>query len=166
MESFEIEIPRFHLIGYSMGGRLALMYAAKHPEQIASLTLLSAHPGLKTEGEKRERAKIDDDWAKLIFELPIDEFLSRWYHQPLFSRYKPDIEMRKRQNIEALAASLVHYSLAKQPRFEVDQVLVGERDEKFKALFKNPLIIPEAGHVIHLENPRAVAEEIQKRIPL
>lgn len=166
MESFEIEILRFHLIGYSMGGRLALMYAAQHPDQVASLTLMSAHPGLKTEEEKKKKRENDAAWAKLILELPIDEFLLRWYHQPLFHRFKPDLKMRKQQNTPDLAASLMHYSLAKQPRYEIDQVLVGERDWKFRHLFKNPIVIPHAGHPVHLENPQAVAEEIRKRIAL
>src|SRR5689334_17350674 len=37
------EFPPFHLVGYSMGGRLALQFAAKYPEKINKLTLLSAH---------------------------------------------------------------------------------------------------------------------------
>jgi 2-succinyl-6-hydroxy-2,4-cyclohexadiene-1-carboxylate synthase len=166
METFEIDVPRFHLIGYSMGGRIAMMYAKKCPEQIASLTLLSAHPGLKTEAEKEKRRESDAAWAKNLFELPIDEFLIRWYHQPLFHRFKPDLSMRRKQNREALAASLLHYSLANQPRFEIDRVLVGERDLKFRTLFKNPVVIPQAGHPVHLENPKAVAEELKRRISL
>ena len=166
MEIFDIDIPRFHLIGYSMGGRIAMMYAAKHPEQIASLTLMSAHPGLKTDEEREKRRENDAAWAQLLFELPIDEFLLRWYHQPLFHRFKPDLSMRRKQNPEALAASLMHYSLAKQPHFEIDRVLVGERDMKFRTLFKNPIVIPNAGHPVHLENPIAVVEEIKKRISL
>lgn len=164
METFDIDIPRFHLIGYSMGGRQALMYAAKHPEQIETLTLMSTHPGLKTEEERQKRLKNDAKWAKLIFELPIDEFLLRWYHQPLFRNFKPDLSMRRKQNTAALATVLVHYSLAKQPRFEIDGVLVGARDKKFRALFKHPVLIPNSGHAVHLENPQIVAQIIQRRV--
>ncbi len=166
MESFEIGVPRFHLIGYSMGGRLAMMYAAKHREQVASLILMSTHPGLQTEQERESRRKNDAEWAKLIFELPIDEFLFRWYNQPLFHGFKPDLEMRKKQNVEALAKSLIHYSLAGQPRFESEGILVGEWDEKFKNVCKNPVVIPRAGHAVHLENPLAVANTIIQRIRL
>lgn len=162
VEDFTIDIPRFHLIGYSMGGRLAMSYAFKHPEQIESITLMSAHPGLKSEEEKKERLKKDQEWANLLFELPIDEFLIRWYNQPLFKPFKPDLTMRKQQNIPHLAAALMHYSLGKQMRFEIDGVLVGERDEKFRALYKNPILIPNACHMVHLENPEAVAQIIQK----
>jgi len=137
-----------------------MYYAANHPEQIESLTIMSAHPGLKTKEEKKERLKSDQEWANLLLELPIDEFLIRWYNQPLFKPFKPDLVMRKQQNTPHLAAALMHYSLGKQQRFEIDGVLVGERDEKFRALYKNPVLIPNSGHMVHLENPKAVARTI------
>lgn len=166
MKEFDIDIPHFHLVGYSMGGRIAMAYAAKHPEQIASLTLMSSHPGLKSEEEKQKRLASDQEWAKLLLELPIDEFLLRWYNQPIFKTFKPDLAMRKKQNVSGLASALIHYSLAKQPHYEIDHVLIGEKDEKFLALYKNPVIIPNAGHMVHLENPQAVAEIIRKRADL
>ncbi len=163
MEDFTIDIPRFHLVGYSMGGRIAMACAAKHPEQIVSLILLSAHPGLKSDEEKQKRMASDREWAKLLLELPIDEFLLRWYNQPIFKPFKPDLSMRRHQNIPGLAAALMQYSLAKQPFHEIDGVLVGERDKKFRALYKDPIVIPNAGHMIHLENPKAVAQAMQQR---
>ncbi len=164
MEEFLIDLPRFHLIGYSLGGRIALQYAQKHPEQIASLTLLSTHKGLLTNEEKEARWKSDLAWAHLLKELPIDEFLARWYDQPLFKPFKPDFEMRKHQNSEPLSQALLHFSLAKQPRYEIDRVLVGERDTKFRALYSNPIVIKGASHMIHLENPKQTADEIVKKV--
>ncbi len=163
-ETFEIDIDRFHLIGYSMGGRLAMAYAAKNPYRIASLTIASAHPGLTDEAEKQKRLESDARWAKILLELPIDEFLKRWYDQPLFQFYKPDLSMRKKQNVQDLAKALMHYSLGRQPRFDLDNVLVGEWDAKFRALYINPILIPSSGHVVHLENPKAVAAAIEKRV--
>lgn len=166
VEEFTVDIPRFHLIGYSMGGRIAMAYADKHPEQIASLTIMSAHPGLSSDEEKKKRLVSDREWTKLLFELSIDEFLIRWYNQPLFKSFKPDLSMRRQQNIPALAAALMHYSLGQQNHFTIDDVLVGERDEKFRTLYKNPILIPNAGHVVHLENPMAVAQIIQRKISI
>lgn len=141
-----------------------MAYAQKHPEQVASLTVMSAHPGLKSEKEKEERLKRDSEWAQLLFMLPIDEFLARWYNQSIFKPFQPDLTMRKRQNIPDLAAAFLYFSLAKQPFYEIDEVLVGERDEKFRALYKNPVLIPDAGHMVHLENPAFVAKIIEKRV--
>lgn len=165
-EEIKIDIPRFHLVGYSMGGRIAMGYAAKHPEQIASLTIMSAHPGLKTQEEKQKRLQTDTEWAKLLLELPIDEFLLRWYDQSIFKNFRPDFTMRNKQNISALAAALIHYSLANQSRYEIDHVIVGERDDKFRELYKNPILIPNAGHIVHLENPQKVAKIIRTRTSL
>lgn len=157
---FTIPIPNYHLVGYSMGGRIALQKFAK---KALSLTLLSVHPGLKTEEEKEKRLKSDKEWANLLLKLPIDEFLLRWYDQPVFKPFKPDLKMRREQNVQDLAKALLEFSLAKQSYFEIDQGLIGEFDQKFLSLYKNPIVIPEAGHMVHLENPKAVAKMIEKR---
>ncbi len=167
-EKFDIDCcaERFILVGYSMGGRLAMRFAAENPERIKSLILISSHPGLNSDEEKKQRLISDAEWAKLLLELPIDEFLRRWYDQPLFHPFKPNLSERRMQNKEALAAALLQFSLAKQPRYDTDGalILVGERDRKFRSLYKDPTVIPNAGHMVHLENPKAVAEEIKKRM--
>lgn len=157
---FKIEIPLFHLIGYSMGGRIALHYAKKHPEQIASLTLLSTHPGLEQNEEKQKRLEKDEEWARKLQTLPIHTFLKLWYAQPLFAPFCPDLTTRAQQNPQLLAKASLHYSLAKQTRYNIQRMIVGERDTKFRALISNPIVIPESGHAVHLENPKAVANAI------
>jgi 2-succinyl-6-hydroxy-2,4-cyclohexadiene-1-carboxylate synthase len=154
---FDIDLPRFHLVAYSMGGRMALSLPK---EKILSLTLLSVHPGLKT--GHGERWESDLAWAKLLLELPIDEFLHRWYDQPLFKPFKPDFSMRRNHDPKELAKTLLHYSLAKQKYTPLSGVLVGERDTKFRALHPDGIVIPNAGHAIHLENPKAVADAIHR----
>lgn len=159
-EEIQIDIPYFHLIGYSMGGRIAASYAKQYPEQIASLTLMSAHPGLKSEEEREARRKNEERWIQLLFELPIDDFLLQWYDQPTFKLFRPDLSMRKQQSILGLAAAMCHYSLTKQPYCEMKNVLVGERDMKFRALHKKGIVVPHAGHMVHLENPSFVAAQL------
>jgi 2-succinyl-6-hydroxy-2,4-cyclohexadiene-1-carboxylate synthase len=164
--TLNLSFPKFHLVGYSMGGRLALQYARKFPEKIASLTILSAHPGLHTCDEKKSRLEIDKKWATKLLKLPIDEFLAQWYDQPLFQSFKPDFSMRRNHNPKALAAALLHYSLGAQDFYQPKEALylVGEKDEKYRSIYKSATIIPNAGHVVHLENPKAVAEVIEQRI--
>ena len=163
-EEVEIELPYFHLIGYSLGGRIAMGYAKKHPEKIASLQIISAHPGLKTKEEKKKRLIHDQKWADLLLEVSIDEFLMRWYDQPIFRPFAPDLSMRKKQNIAALRSALLHFSLGKQERFQIAQAYVGERDLKFLSLYPNPIVIPNSGHMVHLENPKALADQLQRRL--
>lgn len=153
-----IDLPEFHLVGYSMGARLGRKLSA------LSHTLLSVHPGLKTEEEKQMRMQSDLAWAKLLRELPIDQFLERWYHQPIFQSFVPDLTMRKKQNKDELAKALIEFSLAKQTYQEVEGALIGEHDEKFRALHANPVLVPDSAHAVHLENPRFVAAHIARRI--
>jgi 2-succinyl-6-hydroxy-2,4-cyclohexadiene-1-carboxylate synthase len=160
---FDIDVSHCHIVGYSMGGRIALQYLA---EKALSLTLLSVHPGLEDEEEKKKRILSDTKWAELLLRVPIDEFLTAWYDQTIFKPFKPDFSLRKDQNIQGLASALLRFSLAKQKRFEIEEVLVGERDAKFLSLYKRPIVIPNAGHMIHFENPKAVAEIIKQRVKL
>src|SRR3981081_168130 len=48
-----LDIGRSHLVGYSLGGRLALWLAAHHPDRLLSLVTIGAHAGF--EGEVRRR---------------------------------------------------------------------------------------------------------------
>lgn len=158
--------PPFHLIGYSMGGRLAMGFASRYPNRIAALILLSAHTGLP-ENERSERLKIDQTWAQALLELPIDEFLNRWYDQPIFKTLdqKRMRTMRRQQNVSSLAKALVHYSLGRQPIYDPKgYFLVGELDAKFRDHYRdrNPLVIAQAGHAIHLEKPADVAHHMER----
>lgn len=158
---WEMPLPKAHLVGYSLGGRIAAMFAQKHPERVLSLTLLSTHPGLITKEEKRERLKSDETWAELLCKEPMEKFLEKWYAQPLFASWKPDFERRKKHSPKELAKTLLHYSLSKQKRIEMKGVLVGEWDTKFRALHPDGILIEKAGHQVHLENPQAVANVIR-----
>jgi len=159
-ETFEFTppAPKFHLIGYSMGGRLAMRYALQYPERIATLILASTHPGLRSQKERDERIAHDAKWAK---RLACDDFFSAWYAQPLFAGFRP--HTARSQNREALAKALLHYSLGRQPLLHVQKALhiVGEKDEKFRALHRQALVIEGAGHMVHLEKPKEFAKIIE-----
>ena len=40
-------IGEVHIVGYSLGGRVALTFASLFPQRVASLSVLSAHPGIR-----------------------------------------------------------------------------------------------------------------------
>ena len=54
------------LVGYSMGARMALHVALRHPTMVAQLVLISGTPGLVTEAERTARRKSDNDLAERI----------------------------------------------------------------------------------------------------
>lgn len=145
------------LVGYSMGGRIALSLK----ETARSLVIISAHLGLKTEKEKEERKLIDQMWSRKLLTLPFEQFLSEWYAQPIFSSLPRDlIKSRMNQNPQNLSQVLLQMSLANQPHCEAlpcpALFLHGEHDSKYKELYGALSLeatvrqIAGCGHAAHL----------------
>ncbi len=154
------------VIGYSMGGRIALQLQ----EKFRAVVAISAHPGLKSQEERDLRAQTDAAWCEKLRTLPFSEFLSEWYAQPIFKQIFP----RKKQDPHVLARMLEQMSLAKQPLIEQFHrptlFIHGEEDLKYQQLYCKlpPTVIvrsvPNCGHAVHLENPVACAEHINEVI--
>lgn len=164
-----------NLVGYSMGGRLALYMALKYPEVIKRCALESASPGLKTEAEQLTRQKHDESLAQELLSTNFSNFLEKWYNQPLFKSLKalPTFselfEKRLKNSPEALAVVLqkmgtgVQPALWKELKNAINPILalVGEKDSKFVNIGKemsehSALIhaqcVANTGHLIHVEN--------------
>lgn len=145
------------LMGYSMGGRVALQLALRFPSLLNRLVLISATAGLKTDAERVARRQSDAHLAAQLaaFEQatdPIGEmeaFLAKWYALPLFSSLADHppllarlIDQKKYNAPSALAASLAHFGTGEQaplwdclPDLSLPSLmLVGERDGKYTAL--------------------------------
>jgi len=155
----------FHLVGYSLGGRLALRYAQTH--SVLSLTLISAHLGLPSDSERQARATEERLWLNKLGTLPIDEFVRQWYDQPLFKTLSKDVcKMRtQNQNQVQLAHALQAFALSKQPCYPLpsnSKLICGEHDTTYRNHYaKYPhTVIPDAGHAVHLENP----EELHRHL--
>jgi 2-succinyl-6-hydroxy-2,4-cyclohexadiene-1-carboxylate synthase len=166
----------FHLLGYSMGGRTALSYTMLYPEQVSTLILESASPGIEDVEEQRQRQKSDEILAKRIKELGVLLFVDYWQDIPLFGSQKrlPSHVQRKlrseriSQTKDGLALSLLAMGTGSQVSLwsslrNLDMpvlLLVGELDPKFVAINKkmqsklksgNLIICEDAGHAIHVE---------------
>jgi 2-succinyl-6-hydroxy-2,4-cyclohexadiene-1-carboxylate synthase len=74
-----------HLLGYSMGGRLALTIAVHYPDKVKSLILESATAGLKTESERQERIQSDNALADKIEANGMEWFAEYWGNLPLWA---------------------------------------------------------------------------------
>lgn len=73
----------FVLLGYSMGGRLALNYAIERPERVKRLILVGVNPGIEDDSERELRRRSDEDLAESIIRDGVRTFLERWQSQPL-----------------------------------------------------------------------------------
>jgi 2-succinyl-6-hydroxy-2,4-cyclohexadiene-1-carboxylate synthase len=173
------------LIGYSMGGRLALHFAAAHPGRVRRLVLESSSPGLEIESERAERRAADEELAARIESEGIEWFVDHWESQPMFEarrRLDPGVWLRRRNlrlrnDPKSLAAALRGLGTGALPslwdrleRLDLPTLLVvGERDAKFAATAERMARamprariarIPGAGHTVHLEAPSAWLEAV------
>ena len=168
-----------HLLGYSMGGRLALFMAVTAPERVRSLVLESSSPGLDTEEGRAARRQRDSALADSIEREGIPAFVGKWEKLPLFASQNSLREsirhalrqQRLRNRAPGLANSLRGMGTGRQPSLwgRLDQlnapvlILAGAQDEKFAAIGRRMAkllpdarleVVPEAGHTIHLEQPQ------------
>lgn len=169
-----------HLIGYSAGGRLALILKALFPKTLDYTIVLSGHPGIADPEERAIRLQQDQDLAKRLRALPIQEFIDLWYAQAIFAslRKKESLfhavtKKRLLQNPIALSFFLETFStgLFSPPKLYPNTLFLhGDEDLKYQALYR---ILPSfvtvqcvrgSGHVLPLENPRGCADAIMRFI--
>lgn len=183
----QLRLDKFSLLGYSMGGRIALSYAIMYPERIEKLLLESASPGLRTSEERTERCQKDNMLADKIEMNGIPSFVEAWENIPLFESQKrlpksvqEVIRIERLAQCEAgLAGSLRGIGTGMQSSnwpflegLDVPVLLItGSIDEKFckiatemLALFKNAqhVTVNDVGHAIHVENPAEFATIVKK----
>ncbi|MDM8529743.1 2-succinyl-6-hydroxy-2,4-cyclohexadiene-1-carboxylate synthase [Anaerolineales bacterium HSG25] len=170
-------LPSVTLVGYSMGGRIALHIACHYPERIARLVLENANPGLNDEIARQQRVEWDQARAKELIELGLESFLERWYDMPLFDSLhrRPELltrlkQSRRHNDARWLAKIISDLSPGRQislweqlPCLSLPVLLVGGAlDSKYVDILtriqsKLPRaelkIIANAGHNVHLEQP-------------
>ena len=172
----KLELDKVDVLGYSMGGRLALTFAILFPDMVRKLVLESASPGLETEKERNDRRIKDAELANLIKEKGIESFIDYWESIPLFSTMKElpletRMEIRRqrlRNSHDGLANSLNGMGTGSQPSWwrELGEInspvllLSGDQDEKFCGIAKRMTekiknakwtVIRDSGHAIHVE---------------
>lgn len=136
------------VIGYSMGGRLALRYALERP--VSGLILVSSGPGIVDETVRSQRRAADVALAESILELGTESFIDGWLKNPLFSgleKRDPIWRAVDRQNrllspAQGLADALVAFGQGVQPYLgdRIDELVIptlivaGAEDAKYAAI--------------------------------
>lgn len=173
----EYHAPQIHLVGYSLGGRVALAFAVRHPEKILSLTLESANPGILDGTERSRRLTEDTARAESILKDGMSAFVDKWYRMPLFASLtsQPDKlsaikEAASRNDVQWMAKVIRELSPGLQtplwdslPNLSFPVLLMaGSEDKKYVQVIQKmaeriqnsrSAIVPNAGHNIHVEQP-------------
>ena len=170
---------RFTLVGYSMGGRIALQLALAAPERVERLVLVSTTAGISDAADRELRLERDLALASEIETSSIAEFADSWLAGPLFCGDRAEVNAAARSEIEkntpvGLARALRGLSVGlMEPVWarlgEVDMpttVIAGEHDRQYVALAEQLsqsiqssqlMIIPAAGHAIPRNAPGELA---------
>jgi len=180
-----LAVDRCHVLGYSMGGRVALHLALAVPERVWTLVLVGASPGIPDPAERAARVKQDEALAAYIEQAGIAAFVERWEQLPLFATQKRLPEavraairaQRLRNRPEGLANSLRGMGAGAQVPL-VDRLhevampcllMAGELDEKYRRLVgemaermprAETAIVAGAGHAVHVEQPEAFLQRV------
>lgn len=97
----QLKLDTFTLVGYSMGGRVALSYAVRYPSRIEHLLLESASPGLVEEQQRTTRKQADDTLAEKILANGIESFVNKWENIPLFASQKNFLQKYSRKSVQS-----------------------------------------------------------------
>lgn len=179
-----IAIRRCYLVGYSLGGRVALYLTLNFSNYFRRTVLESASPGLETQTERDLRRDRDRKLAQELEEdFPL--FLTKWYNQPLFASlqnypgFEQLIQQRLNNTPSRLVKSLAYLGTGNQPSLweklaqnsVPTRLLVGELDQKFIAINTAMVhrgktmelaVVNRSGHNIHLENRDAFVAHLQQ----
>jgi len=183
----KLDLKKVSILGYSMGGRLAITFACMYPNMVSRLILESTTAGIENEADRVIRRNNDELLARKIDEEGIESFVDYWENISLFASLKklPSEalanmrEQRLANNKIGLINSLRMMGTGSQPswwneiqKFEFPVlIIVGEKDEKFCLIgkklqntIKNAKIelICGAGHIIHVEKPQIFGTIIEE----
>jgi len=176
----------YHLMGYSMGGRLAMRLALRKPAGLKSLAIESSSPGITQESEREQRRKRDHQLAARI-RSDMHTFFAGWNRLPLFQ--SPDdapAEVRKhfeelqlKNTPAALAANLEGFGAGNLNPVHQEltalsipfTAITGSLDAAYTDLWAalrpaisnmQHIVIAGAGHRVHLDKPDAYIQQLNQ----
>ena len=165
------------LVGYSMGGRLALYFAIHYPNRVRTLVLESASAGIILAKDRKDRQIVDSAHAEQILEEGMQRFVDSWYKMPLFhslamqkERFENIKQARMNNDPGWMVKVVCDLSPGYQPHvwdqlrlLEMPVLLItGEMDNKYTSIMQEmgmsikkskEIIVSGSGHNCHVEQP-------------
>ena len=167
------------LLGYSLGGRLALHACLARPDLWSGVIVVSGDPGSNDPDEKKLQLEKDKRWAERFRSEPIESLLAEWDDLPVFCSISNSVPRNPEElDAEKTARLFDLFSKGRQrdllpelSKLQAPPVLYlsGEKDEKYGELGEKlaascPIVrhrvIPQAGHRIPWENPYSFVEAV------
>lgn len=175
--------PRFHLVGFSMGGYIAELFATKFPERIETLTLIAANVGALSDRDKSSRMKMAEMLLNVNYKGMSEKEVAKFIHPHSASNphvvqtvidmsraYSSEMyvnQMRATLEREDLTAELdaLEFPISIIAGRE-DRVVSLESLEKFHQGIQRSSfdVIDESGHYLPLEKPDDVGRAILRAI--
>jgi 2-succinyl-6-hydroxy-2,4-cyclohexadiene-1-carboxylate synthase len=167
------------LLGYSMGGRLALHALLEAPDMWRAAVIVSAHTGLADRQSRRIRWLQDDEWARKLRSVSWEVFLKIWNEQAIFAGSVPPGErLTTFKWRKAIIQSFDHWGLSRQedllPRLSELPAPVlwmcGAHDPRSLAIGRAAVaalpngqleIVPRSGHRVPWEAPDEFVERLK-----
>lgn len=170
------------LVGYSLGGRLALRAALRSRESFSAVVLVGATAGIEEGPLRATRAEADEKLASWMEAMPIEDIVGLWERQPLFADQSDALVEEQRPGRLSHDPRQLALILRTAGQGVLDPVwhelrglelpllaIAGARDDGYSAAAKRiastaprgqVAIVEEAGHAAHLQQPERVASLI------
>lgn len=177
----QLKISKFHMLAYSLGGRLALHFARHMPHSgLQQLILESVN--FNKENNAQARIQQDENWAHALQSEDLKPVLERWYQQSVFSDLTPRLKTKmiesrlQHPQPQSWAQCLLASSAGRQEDYQAwlqQQSAIsyfhGSNDLKYSKLAQklihskhiNIVAFANAGHNIHFQYPEAVATTVK-----
>lgn len=180
-----LQVEDVAIVGYSLGGRLALSLACAIPTRIRRLALIGSTGGIEDDSLRDQRRAADEALAESLDADGIDAFVDRWEALPIFATQQalpPEVQadiraIRLAQRTHGLANSLRGIGAGSMPHLWTKlapvsapaMLIAGELDERYVASGRRLAavladgrlrVVPGVGHAVHVEAPALCAEVI------
>jgi len=162
------------LLGYSLGGRLALHACIHRPDLWQGVVLVGADPGLGSSEEKNQQFTRDRNWADRLKKEPLEQLVREWDEQPVFCgiensapRNLEELDpIQLSQQFEVFSKGLQQNLVPALSELKTPPVLflAGEKDKKYQQIGDElaelcPVVesrwVEDSGHRVPWENPES-----------